>query len=87
MNQSRCAECNQELTPASGPILSSKGQDYHPQCFKCGFCGQQITGAYGEREGKRACGNCGGARRQGFVVDPRTGQKKPVTVKPPVAKK
>eukprot|EP01118_Nematostelium_gracile_P018000 TRINITY_DN7845_c0_g1_i2.p1 TRINITY_DN7845_c0_g1~~TRINITY_DN7845_c0_g1_i2.p1 ORF type:complete len:127 (-),score=22.75 TRINITY_DN7845_c0_g1_i2:79-459(-) len=70
----KCALCDKAIL---SQYISMAFGDIHPECFKCGSCGNQITGGYGYKDGNHKnplCENCGG-RKQGFTVDPRTGKK------------
>jgi len=81
-----CAGCGQKL---SGSFVNAMGQKWHKDCFVCASCKKAFTTGYAEKNGEPYCSNCisksskptyttqtMGERKPGFMVDPRTGQKK-----------
>ncbi|KAK8069165.1 Paxillin-like protein 1 [Apiospora phragmitis] len=54
LNGSLCGTCNQGI---EGQYLEdeSTSQKYHPQCFRCGDCGQVLRNGYFEVDGKAYC--------------------------------
>jgi len=75
-----CDECNNAIT---GPYVDLFGRRFHEQCFLCDGCKKPLTGHCLKRpkEKKAFCrecakGNNDGKKSSGFVIDPRTGQKK-----------
>jgi len=79
-NKIGCDACGLEIAPSTG-ILQAGNKKYHPNCFTCSVCGKAITAAYGYKNGKPACVTCGGTKRKGFTIDPRTGEKKFMSAK------
>jgi len=81
-----CGGCGQKL---SGTFVNALGQKWHKNCFVCTGCKQPFTTGYAERESMPYCASCiqkgtkptnttmiTGERKEGWTIDPRTGQKK-----------
>eukprot|EP01102_Stenamoeba_stenopodia_P012362 TRINITY_DN3895_c0_g1_i1.p1 TRINITY_DN3895_c0_g1~~TRINITY_DN3895_c0_g1_i1.p1 ORF type:complete len:265 (-),score=52.11 TRINITY_DN3895_c0_g1_i1:222-1016(-) len=83
-----CVKCKGKIT---GKYLNAPGGagKLHPQCFVCTSCKGDLASGYVERGGQNYCVKCsqsggggGGAgasygqHQKGFVIDPRTGQKR-----------
>mmetsp|Transcript_56696 Transcript_56696/g.184520 ORF Transcript_56696/g.184520 Transcript_56696/m.184520 type:complete len:595 (+) Transcript_56696:61-1845(+) len=53
----KCDECGKEIGFCES--ISSKGKEYHPECFKCGKCGENISGTHKvEFDGNKTCKAC-----------------------------
>jgi len=50
-----CAACGQKLT---GQITKVGGKQYHPECFKCDECGNQLVGGYARMGNLNLCKEC-----------------------------
>jgi len=68
----RCAQCR---NPISGPYVKMMGKPYHEECLTCDLCNGPITGEYQLKGSRVICGACGGPKR-GFIVNPKTGERK-----------
>jgi LIM domain len=81
-----CGECGKPLVSS---YLMVKGAKFHKECFVCDNCHQPFgTAGYAEIDGRPWCAQCvrqrtptpqpatGRGRGGGFVVDPRTGEKR-----------
>jgi len=83
-----CAGCGKKL---SGAFVTAVGSKWHKECFVCISCHQPFSSGYAEKDGQAYCPSCiqkvtprtttktvvtSGQATGGFIVDPRTGQKK-----------
>ncbi|ELR11486.1 LIM domain containing protein [Acanthamoeba castellanii str. Neff] len=71
-----CDRCKQ---PIAGAYVDLFGRKFHEECFCCDGCGERLTSSFVKRpaEKKALCRKCVGKQAAGgFVIDPRTGQKK-----------
>ncbi|KAJ5075340.1 four and a half lim domains protein [Anaeramoeba ignava] len=79
-----CAGCNKEI---EGKFIVALGKDWHHGCFRCTKCGASFGDeGFLEKDGKPYCVDCypkqpqkkvvTTTKRRGFVIDPRTGQKR-----------
>jgi hypothetical protein len=50
-----CPRCEKVLV---GKVISAFDKKWHPACFLCGKCGQQISGGFVTQEGSPWCRSC-----------------------------
>jgi paxillin len=86
-NSGFCAGCGKKLTAS---FVNALGSKWHKECFVCTSCKTNFSGGYAVVNDLPYCAPCSqkvsskapstsvnvGERKQGFTVDPKTGQKK-----------
>ncbi len=51
----QCGRCGQAITTAE---VSAMGKKWHPKCFTCGGCGNELNGPFYDRNGSPFCRSC-----------------------------
>eukprot|EP00211_Chloroparvula_japonica_P012494 CAMPEP_0119132812 /NCGR_PEP_ID=MMETSP1310-20130426/12365_1 /TAXON_ID=464262 /ORGANISM="Genus nov. species nov., Strain RCC2339" /LENGTH=143 /DNA_ID=CAMNT_0007123469 /DNA_START=95 /DNA_END=522 /DNA_ORIENTATION=- len=58
-----CKGCGQRIT--SGKVLAIQGDKFHPECFKCKFCGKPIEGGACLVNNEYSCSPCAQSKQGG----------------------